>query len=237
VHKAILKKLNFVLDVESADSFPADVDLVFSWGQNDYRYTQYIHRSGTMLAQITPNGEFILLPNRLYNDRLSAFKLERMEPLPTMHDRRGANIRHPTSSASGGIASPTASPLVRPVPDNSLAEGGSGGTGRNKTLTAEEIKTEVEEFCLNERALQAFYRELMANSTAGSSGSGSSSSRPRPSPSPSPSLAASPDQLVPSLRLPSRGQTQQPSQTGMREVSPSRSSSATTISTITSRLG
>ena len=72
VHKAILKRLNFVLEVEAAASFPDDVDVVYSWGQNDYRYAQYIHRSGSTLAQITDAGDFMLLANRLYSWRSSS---------------------------------------------------------------------------------------------------------------------------------------------------------------------
>jgi hypothetical protein len=219
VHKAILKKLSFVLDVESADSFPADVEVVYSWGQNDYKYTQYVHRSGTMLAQITFDGDFTLLPNRLYNDRLSAFKLERLDP-PAIHDRRGANVRHPaTAAAAGTLSSPTASPIVRPVPDNAPTEGNNnssstgGGVTRSKTLTAEAIKAEVEDFCHNERALQAFYSELLASIT---------SARPRASPSPSPQLSLdviTQDVVpVPSLRLPPRGGLQWPAGGGIVHV-------------------
>ncbi|KZF23293.1 hypothetical protein L228DRAFT_246048 [Xylona heveae TC161] len=67
-HKAILKRFNFVLDLEAAGNFPDDVDVSYSWGKPDYRYSQYIHRSGTLLAQITDEGEFLLLANRLYNN-------------------------------------------------------------------------------------------------------------------------------------------------------------------------
>lgn len=68
--KAILKRSNFVLDLEAASEFPEGVDIHYSWGQLDYKYTQFVHRSGIILAQIMDNGDIILLANRLYNSRL-----------------------------------------------------------------------------------------------------------------------------------------------------------------------
>lgn len=72
--KAILKRSNFVLDLEAANEFPEGVDIHYSWGQLDYKYTQFVHRSGVLLAQILDNGDIILLANRLYNSRLANTK-------------------------------------------------------------------------------------------------------------------------------------------------------------------
>jgi hypothetical protein len=66
-HKAILRKNDFVLDLEAAKSFPRKLDIAYSWGRPDYEYTQFIHKSGLLLAQIT-SGEkcdFVLLRNTL----------------------------------------------------------------------------------------------------------------------------------------------------------------------------
>jgi hypothetical protein len=145
-HKALLKKLNFVLDVEAASSFPPDVEIVYSWGKNDYRYTQYIHRSGTTLAQITEEGDFLLLANRLYNDRWSAPRdSTKFEKIDSYHDRR-ANNRH--------LSSPLSSPITRPVQDDHL------NSARPSVVTAEEVKDEVEAVCHDEKYLRAFYDEL-----------------------------------------------------------------------------
>lgn len=80
--KAIMKRFNFVLDYEAASDFPADVDVSYSWGKPDYRYPQYIHRSGVLIAQITDDGHFLLLANRLYNNR-SAANATYQQPAPT----------------------------------------------------------------------------------------------------------------------------------------------------------
>ncbi|KAK1256177.1 hypothetical protein MKX07_008436 [Trichoderma sp. CBMAI-0711] len=67
--KAILRHCDFVLDTEAASNYPSNVDIIYSWGRPDYRYTQYIHRSGLLLAQVTDEGSFLVLANRLYGRR------------------------------------------------------------------------------------------------------------------------------------------------------------------------
>jgi hypothetical protein len=66
-HKAILRKAGFVLDLESASSFSSKLDITYSWGKPDYEMTQFIHKSGLVLAQISndPDHDFLVLPNRL----------------------------------------------------------------------------------------------------------------------------------------------------------------------------
>ncbi|GAB7362656.1 hypothetical protein MBLNU230_g2965t1 [Neophaeotheca triangularis] len=66
--KALLRKLDFALDLEAADSFTPALEINYAWSKPDYQYTQYIHKSGLMLAQILNNddrADFLLLPNRL----------------------------------------------------------------------------------------------------------------------------------------------------------------------------
>ncbi|EME40916.1 hypothetical protein DOTSEDRAFT_74464 [Dothistroma septosporum NZE10] len=76
-HKAILRKLNFVLDTEAARSFTTELDVRYTWGPPSYEYTQFVHKSGLVLAEITcaPFGDdsvnFLLLPNRLAANRIS----------------------------------------------------------------------------------------------------------------------------------------------------------------------
>lgn len=66
-HKALLRKHEFVLDLESASSFPGHLNVKYSWGSPDYRLTQFVHKTGLVLAQISNDGtsDFILLPNPL----------------------------------------------------------------------------------------------------------------------------------------------------------------------------
>ncbi|POS85236.1 hypothetical protein EPUL_002045 [Erysiphe pulchra] len=74
--KAILKKFNFVLDTEAATSFPSNVDVTYSWGKPNYKFSQYIHRSGIVLAQITDDNYILLLTNHLLYNRPVPFKEE-----------------------------------------------------------------------------------------------------------------------------------------------------------------
>ena len=183
VHKALLKKLNFVLDVEAASSFPPDVEVVHSWGRNDYRHTQYIHHSGTTIAQITDDGAFSMLANRLYNDRLHMRESTRFETHLSSHNTYSTR----TAARALGTNSPPSSPLVRPADLTAEAERGA------RSVTAKEIFREVERFCRDERALKAFYDDFR---------------RPQPTPSPHlgppPGLSAVLEGPVPSLRLPPR---------------------------------
>ena len=66
-HKAVLRKGGFVLDLEAASSFSSKLDVTYSWGRPDYAMTQFVHKSGLVLAQISTAQEcdFQLLPNRL----------------------------------------------------------------------------------------------------------------------------------------------------------------------------
>lgn len=72
-HKAILRKNGFALDYEAASAFTSEVHVTYSWGLPSYTYTQFVHQSGLVLAQITDdeNGDFLLLPNRLATNRMT----------------------------------------------------------------------------------------------------------------------------------------------------------------------
>lgn len=65
--KALLRKLGFVLDLEAAASFSSKLDVRYSWGRPEYDMTQFVHKSGLLLAQVAGDEtcDFLLLPNRL----------------------------------------------------------------------------------------------------------------------------------------------------------------------------
>ena len=183
---AIMKRFSFVLDFEAASDFPADVDVTYSWGKPDYRYPQYIHRSGTVIAQITDEGDFLLLANRLYNNR--------NVPNPSRQDTaRSENSGDPgqdrempffRSSPHRGNhrpsphASPYNSPSVRAslgalsavaatsrVRTPTIAQTNATGFTRSGAATAfatpEAIKNDFETFCMDVDALETFYTEIL----------------------------------------------------------------------------
>ncbi|KAK5118174.1 hypothetical protein LTR85_008154 [Meristemomyces frigidus] len=69
--KALLRKMDFVLDYEAAASFTTKLDVTYSYGRPEYDLTQFVHKSGLVLAQIfgDEKSDFLLLPNRLASHR------------------------------------------------------------------------------------------------------------------------------------------------------------------------
>jgi DEP domain-containing protein 5 len=197
-HKALLRKFNFVLDLEAASDFPPDVDVTYTWGKLGYRYPQFIHRSGVILAQITDDGELVLLANRLYNTRSASTK-ESAGKLETKN-----NSHHRPTPASGIVGlnhqnlSPHPSPLVRASSDVLGSTDALNASDIATSITPEQIKDELEQFCHDAKKLQAFYKETSERGPPLTRKSGSSSSsvlRPVP--------GCGLDSSIPDLRLPS----------------------------------
>ncbi|KJX92521.1 vacuolar membrane-associated protein IML1 [Zymoseptoria brevis] len=72
-HKALLRKRDFVLDFEAASAFSSALHVRHSWGTPNFAHTQFVHKSGLVLAQVLSDdtGDFLLLPNRLASSRLT----------------------------------------------------------------------------------------------------------------------------------------------------------------------
>jgi SEA/GATOR complex protein SEA1/DEPDC5 len=241
---AILKKLDFVLDVEAASNYPANVDVTFSWGKPDFRYTQYIHRSGMLLAQIDDEGHFLILANRLYSNRTYAGRERELKDVRESSSNAAASYLPPAPVIDGrgrmmsmtaytpyGIPEPTpmaspmvrpalyaASPTVRPV-DHTMFGGASffqgsynpfaapaantnSSTASSKPPTAEPeaVLQELEAFCADKAALEAFYKDVMERGK-----------EPPPPATPLTALGASvggleavPESSIPALGLPER---------------------------------
>ncbi|KAK8091388.1 uncharacterized protein PG998_015203 [Apiospora kogelbergensis] len=151
--KALLRKFDFVLDMEAASNFPANVDVSYSWGQPDFKYS---HNRAAAFQQVPPRTEPI--PN------------ERISRLLGTSAHGGHSLADPT---------PIASPMFRPVlfsssqqqpsvardpPPVSSPRLGSmaGRPGMIATHGDPEIIREaLMTFCADEEALEAFYRETL----------------------------------------------------------------------------
>ena len=158
-HKAILKKFDFVLDLEAAKDFPPSVTVEYSWGKPDYQYPQFISREGICLAQITEGGDFLLLANRLYNNRSVAARENGQEPCQSK-DRLASEDRRPITQAQKVVrdsprVSPYTSPMLRAAPDV------GPGFSRSELVTPEQIKDDLEAFCSDVQALERFYDEVL----------------------------------------------------------------------------
>ena len=166
--KALLRRFDFVLDLEAASDFPSDVDVEYSWGKLEYRYSQFVHRSGVILAQITDEGDFLLLANRLYNTRSATTNdsTRKFDAKKDLHNGR-APAFPPTSVP--GIAglnapqpSPQASPMVRASSDVLGSKAALATSGMATYITPEQIFWDLEEFCNDVIKLEAFYKEVAA---------------------------------------------------------------------------
>lgn len=187
--KAVIRKLDFVLDVEAASNFPSDVEVTFSWGKPDYKHSQYIHRSGTVIAQITEEGDFLFLANKLYTNRAAMAARER-----EMRNEQQAAIDRGNGAGRGPIAgaytayglggnTPASSPLARPLQTSgtmfaspvvgaastaseysfSAPTSKSGGVNVTASIGTEpsSVKREIEALCHDAEALEAFYKEAL----------------------------------------------------------------------------
>jgi len=206
--KALLKHFNFVLDLEAVSEFPENVDIQYSWGKLDYQYTQFVHRSGVGLAQISDEGDILLLANRLYNSRFASTK-----DTSSKFDKQKDGIPHhlrqpqPSMQASGIIGLNPQSPMVGPSPMMRASADvlpGSKAVPNSSTVgayvTPEQIKNELEAFCHDKDKLHAFYKGVTAEAAAATT-----TAAPKKTASTSSSVLRpirEPDPFIPDLRLP-----------------------------------
>ncbi len=172
--KAILKKHNFVLDMEAASNFPPTVDVTYSWGRPEYKFSQYIHRSGRVFAQVTDEGNFVLTSNKMYNSRLPQSRDDKFANgipqtgPPPQHLRQPTPLNSPMLRATMGSPGLRASPAIRP----SMAQSQRNSTATIAPVRAtvgansppHDIKQNLEDFCADVEGLAAFYKEVMDKS-------------------------------------------------------------------------
>ena len=190
--KALLKRFEFVLDFEAALDFPPDVDVAYSWGKPDYKYPQYIHRSGRLIAQITEEGDFLLLANRLYSDHGASAKSSYQEVAKGENPSDGESHRGPgffRSNPHGGNMgnfrgsprlSPYSSPSMRatleipsstpnttrgPSPVSNPSPLHSSPRSKTAPTRAETLKQAFEAFCNDKEALDKFYEETLSKAS------------------------------------------------------------------------
>ncbi|EGC47510.1 vacuolar membrane-associated protein IML1 [Histoplasma capsulatum var. duboisii H88] len=182
-HKAILKKFDFVLDFEATDAFPPDVDVSYSWGRLDYRFPQYVHQTGAVLAQISDDGCFLLLANRLYSARGPSVKESNRLDRSEFYRPRAA-----TYDALDRAGSPHLSPIVRASLDNSPGHVPQTELPSSYRITRE-IGEELKAFCSDVEQLEKFFEEAAVHLKPTSS-------------KVSPSVPSAMDASIPTLELP-----------------------------------
>ena len=63
---ALLRKKGFVLDIEGAGHYSDQVDVDYSYRRSQFKYSQWVHRSGVAFVQVLGGSQgFLFLTNRL----------------------------------------------------------------------------------------------------------------------------------------------------------------------------
>ncbi|KAJ3889305.1 hypothetical protein GG344DRAFT_89506 [Lentinula edodes] len=63
---ALLRKFGFIVDVEAADLYPDNVDVIYSYRRSPFKYSQFVHRTGVAFVQLLGGSQgFLFLTNRL----------------------------------------------------------------------------------------------------------------------------------------------------------------------------
>ncbi|KAF4126610.1 DEP domain-containing protein 5 [Geosmithia morbida] len=189
---ALLRRFDFVLDLEAARGFPSTVDVNYSWGKPDYRYTQFIHRTGVVVAQITDDGTILVLANRLYNNRASNTRDQiRMHPAGPDQPHLAASRLISTGSLSSPAPPAPTAPTAPPAPPAPPAYAPADTTPMSSPMmkaayamspslkpTASAIpptpadadslaiKDDLLAFCSDPVALEEFYRDTLERGAA-----------------------------------------------------------------------
>ncbi|KAF5373881.1 hypothetical protein D9758_000636 [Tetrapyrgos nigripes] len=63
---ALLRRFGFIIDVEAADLYPEQVDVIYSYRRSPYKYSQFVHCTGVTFVQVLGGrAGFLFLTNRL----------------------------------------------------------------------------------------------------------------------------------------------------------------------------
>ena len=187
--KKILHEHLFVLDYEAASSFPAGSNVTFSWGKPDYKYDQYIHQSGMVLAQINETGKLLVMANRLSRNQAGGagkegVRVSRRSDQFRHHHHHQVQDEKEDAEGTSGNKSPELSPNVfarsaggnlsgqnRPSSIHATMQASSSSSAnassRKTLLTPEQIIGELDAFCNDAEVLARFYEEVSAEAEEG----------------------------------------------------------------------
>lgn len=63
---ALLKRFEFIIDIEATNMYPPDVDVVYSYRRTPFKHSQFVHQSGLAFVQALGGSQgFLFLTNRL----------------------------------------------------------------------------------------------------------------------------------------------------------------------------
>lgn len=168
LQRALLRSFGYVLDFEAASAFPSQVRATYSWGRPDYRHAQFIHRSGLLLAQITGDGNILLLANRLYNSRSSSARVLMTEATRTS-DRRLQPPASPFPSGQLAMQQSRHPSISRreSQQDERSEEMQEESQDQDVAVNPEQLARTLETFCQSASALSDFFTTELQRQTAG----------------------------------------------------------------------
>lgn len=63
---ALLRHFGFIVDVEAADLYPENIDVIYSYRRSPFKHSQFVHRTGVAFVQVLGGFQgFLFLTNRL----------------------------------------------------------------------------------------------------------------------------------------------------------------------------
>jgi DEP domain-containing protein 5 len=82
---ALLNKFGFILDIEAANLYPPQVDVVYSYRRSVVQYSQFVHRSGVAFVQVLGGEQgFVFLTNRLMGPGRMGSSMKSREQRPSI---------------------------------------------------------------------------------------------------------------------------------------------------------
>jgi hypothetical protein len=103
---ALLGRFGFILDVEAANSYPEQVDVVYSYRRSPFKYTQFVHRSGVAFVQVLDDSRgFLFLTNRLMGHERMATMLKNKDHRPAAAAEEIRNKLHRMCTDSKALTS------------------------------------------------------------------------------------------------------------------------------------
>ncbi|KAJ7600695.1 hypothetical protein C8J56DRAFT_910997 [Mycena floridula] len=80
---ALLRRFGFIIDVEAAELYPANVEVFYSYRRSPFRYSQFVHRSGVAFIQVLGGSKgFLFLTNRLIGPGRMGTTMKNKDSLP-----------------------------------------------------------------------------------------------------------------------------------------------------------
>ncbi|KAI9596447.1 hypothetical protein BDF19DRAFT_464450 [Syncephalis fuscata] len=129
----LAKHFGFILDVEADTSIPSDIQVIYSYHHNPYRYAQYVHQSGVAFIMVCKEPHsYLWVNNRLYTSHVYHQQQQQQQQ---QHQHLSGSL------LSGSSRISSSSSMAYPDPDK--------------------LRQEFVAFCQNKQRLQEFWNHTI----------------------------------------------------------------------------